>query len=817
MNKRYSFILIVIIFAFSNIAFSQSTNPYVNFTGEEFKNHQDYAKNYNPVDCNPKILYNCLLDMINAVRAECNYAMPLHQNVKMDSIAQMQANFQAHKMIRTTENIIPYKYTSQRLALVGYTHRGTELVSKAKSSRGIDEYSYFDLCVEVLQPILKNIKQAQVLGDKKYSLIGIGVGVDKDMKNVYVSFVLGNDRTLNEGKPPSYQKNVPFTKSKMGLYPYDEKLCKKCNEDKNLEVLSEYITLQGDDVYFVCDDYKQLRKLIGKEDDAIVIDFIQESQYDCEKNNIMDNDRVNRGFITKQIRYDQLLKDNEITDRKSTKLRALIATVPEEIAHSHIEVNILVVKASSVCRTIIKKNIECQNATYREKINFVKDTNSITIKGDFVPVAEKEKIEFQIPFLTDKTTYSYEEIAPFIQNLKKPNFTIDKIEIIAHNSLNYSQDPKQIQLQKKRAEGIKSAFQRKYGEGKIVYDLQYDDSWEEFKRDVVYSEDYYDLTLFSKENAYEQLTKNKGAIAKALEQDYLSKHRFAKIVMYITYNVEGSNEQDYVIYKFNQTIAQNNIPLAMAIQKYIIEQVENKKYSSKVVQNITIPLQKEYQPLLNNHFYIKCLVENTITDKMCEEMNKIYSLNSSNPFVAYNQALCRIDGVSFTSINDINTMQSEMERLYTFQLLPREKINSLNLELQFKIIEYLEKEPETNEITALLNTTYEKIKVIRNPKLDSWQNAYKLAALFAKNRDYDYALSLMDPFLTVPDISNDFVFSYVSMAGYREDSYLSENFTYAIDMAAKRDKTRFCNLIDKMSICIADNLNVKKIICKQCK
>ena len=75
----------------------------------------------------------------------------------------------------------------------------------------------------------------------------------------------------------------------------------------------------------------------------------------------------------------------------------------------------------------------------------------------------------------------------------------------------------------------------------------------------------------------------------------------------------------------------------------------------------------------------------------------------------------------------------------------------------------------------------------------------------------------MDPFLTTPSISNDFIFSYVSVAGHKEDTYMSDNFANAVTLAAERDRTRLCNLLDKMSICISDNLKVKKVICKQCK
>lgn len=805
------------LLSFSNLTFSQSGNPYVNFSAESLKNHKDYTKNYNPIDCDFVILKQCLLDMINEARAEFTFAMPLTGNVKLDSIAKMQADYQASKETRTIDNMPPYKYTSHRLNLVGFSYRGSELASKAKTSRGIEEYSYYDLCLSFLQQILKNVKQAEILLDKKYSVVGIGVGVDRYMKDAYLSIVLGNDRTFNYGVPKITERNPPFTKKKMGLKPSDDKICKKCNSDNQLEVLSDYIQVSGDDVYFICDNIKQLRRLIGKDEDAIVLDFVQNEQYKCDKANVMDNNRENRGFMTPPLTYEMLLINNEITEKKSTKLKSLIAYVPDEIESNDFQINILVLKGKNVCRTILKKNIECKNATYQEKIYFLKDTTSIPIKGAFVPTAEKDNIEFVIPFTPEKTTYSYEDIAPYIQDLNKPHFTIESIDIIAHNSLNYSKDQKQIQLQKKRAESIMSAFQRRYGEKEIEFNIEYDDSWEEFKRDVVYSEDYYDLTLFSKEEAYTRLTERKGFIANALEDDYLKKHRFAKIILHVTYSADGKHEQDYVIHKFNSVIAEGNATFAMAIQRYIMSQVEEKKYGSKVVNSITIPLKKEYQALLNNQFYIKYLVENKLSDEMCTEMEKIYNLNQLAPIVAFNQNICKLNNATFNSINDINVNQVDIDKLYTYMILPQERVNSLNLELQFKIVEYLKKLEPSTEVTTLLNSTYTKIKAIRNPKLDSWQNAYKLASVFINNGDYDYALSLMDPFITAPNLSDDFIFSYVSVGGYKEDTFLSPNYAYVFDIAAQRDRNRLCNLVEKMSICIADNSKVKKIICEQCK
>ena len=120
------------------------------------------------------------------------------------------------------------------------------------------------------------------------------------------------------------------------------------------------------------------------------------------------------------------------------------------------------------------------------------------------------------------------------------------------------------------------------------------------------------------------------------------------------------------------------------------------------------------------------------------------------------------------------------------------------------------------ENTTLLATTFAKIKEIRNPKLDSWQNAYKLASYFIKKHDYLYALSLMDPFLDDPTISEDFIMSYVSIAAHREQTYMSSLFTEAVKIAYEKNPTRLCAIFDKVPYCVMENADVKEILCKNC-
>jgi hypothetical protein len=182
----------------------------------------------------------------------------------------------------------------------------------------------------------------------------------------------------------------------------------------------------------------------------------------------------------------------------------------------------------------------------------------------------------------------------------------------------------------------------------------------------------------------------------------------------------------------------------------------------------------------------------------------------------YNTTIADVLAATINSTADIAKTQAAIDKLYTIPAIPKDRVNSLNLEYQFKVINYLDTMPANTETTALVNSTYAKIKEIRNEKLDSWKNAFKLASYFNKRHDYMYSLSLMTPFLDDPTISEDFIFSYVSLAAHREETYLSGLFTKALQLAADKNSVRLCGLVDKLPSCILENEDAKKIICKAC-
>ncbi|MCQ2283291.1 MAG: hypothetical protein MJZ57_00150 [Bacteroidales bacterium] len=816
MIRKNTFFIAFILLIFSNMLFAQTENPYMSFNPSSLKENAKYTRNFAPNNYDEKILYNCMTDMVNMARQEYRFLETLKHDVRLDSTAQFQADYQASKDEKTEDNVAPYRTLYYRLKKYDCAGNGAELIAKAKAYLGETEYSYYDLCLALIQSVLKNVKTADVLLDKQFTYFGFGYNTDVLMKSMYVSFVLGNDRTFNNYKPAIGEKDVPFTKTQAGFKSYDDKICKKCAAEPALEVLSDYVSIRKDgSVYITCDDYKGLKKLIGKEGDAIAIDFVQHSQYDCENGNV-DYDLSHRGFVTKPITYEKMMELNENANLKSGKLIAKLTDLPEGIdLNSDLDIHILVLKEGNrICRTIIPKAVETKNAAYDEKINFLKDETSIKSKGEWVAAQETGDFSVSFPYQLKKTDYTTAAFDSLVKAVDVPEYTVNKIEIIAHNSPNYYKDANYQKIQLKRADFLKKDVIAHYPGVEVV--VSYDYCWEKFKKDIVNNGEYYDLSFLTLDEAARQLKADSWAI-KTLDSGYLAPCRYYEIKYYVTYPIETkAKEETFAVWKFNQALAEKNKGLAMSIENYMMQQVEMGNYSASQVDEMNIPMKKEYQAMLNNRLYMKYYVATKMSEPISTEMYKVFNLNPTNVLLTFNTAVCDVFQAQLKSTADIMKTQASIDKLYTVPGMPKEKVNSLNMEYQLKVVNYLDTAQVNTETTALSVATFAKIKEIRNPKMDSWQNAYKLASYFVKKYDYAYALSLMDPFLDDPTISEDFIFSYVSMRAHREETYLSSLFTKAVKIAAEKNPARLCGLFDKLPYCVLENEEVKAIVCKTC-
>ena len=818
MNRKSILSTLFILLCFNALLFAQTENQYSRFDPVSLKENAKYVRNFAPNNYDEKILYQCFTDMVDQARAEFRYVPKLKHDINLDSTAQFQADYQAVKDEKTLENNAPYKTTYFRLRKYGLAGNGDELVAKTKAYLGETEYTYYDLCLSLVQSILKNVKTADVMLDERYTYMGFGFNTDAAMKSMYVSLVLGNDRTFNLYKAGYGDKDVPYTKGQANLKGYDEKVCKKCATDPGLEILSECVSVnKADEIYLVTDNYKELKRLIGKDGDAIVIDIVQEGQYDCD-NHQVDYDLYHRGTLTKPITFEKLMAANENANLKSGKLIAKIADLPDNIDGSKgVDLIVLVLKEGNrVCRAVMAKHIESKGADYTEKINFVKDETGIKTTGDWTISPEDGTVSLTFPYEAKKTDYTAAGFHLDKTDPDLPPYKVKSVTLVSHISPDYYQDVSYKAIQEKRAAAIKKDLQR-YFPG-VDIKLEYDYCWDQFKEKITQHEEYYDLSFKTLEEGAKELRLYNRYAAKVLDSAYLAPLRIMELRQEVTYYADSpTGEEAFALWKFNNAVKNpKQLGFAMAVEDYILKQVENGKFSSSSIEKMEIPFKKEYQTLLNNKLYAQYYKSSKLTPAMAEQMTKIYNLNTSNQLLQYNTTVADVLAATINSTADITKTQAAIDRLYSIPAIPKDRVNSLNLEYQFKIINYLDTVPATTETTALVASTYQKIKEIRNEKMDSWKNAFKLASYFNKRYDYMYSLSLMTPFLDDPTISEDFIFSYVTLAAHREETYLSGLFTKAVGLAAEKNPSRLCGLVDKLPTCILENEDAKKIICKAC-
>ncbi len=801
--------LAIFLFSFMGSHAQSSDNSYDDFSTESLKSNKQYVKNFNPIDFDPAIIDACLIDVINLARGKYNFADVLTNNETLENAAKIQSEFMAKKEERTHENVVKTLQTpGLRSVSFGGSKRVTELITRVKATQGIEDYTYLDISTEAVLSLLKNQKIVNTLLNKRYTYIGVGCNVDFYNKYCYISIVFGNDLSFN--KADITQKKPVYTRKPYGLKPYDEKICRKC-EVRNIETFQKYLEIKEDKIFFVHPNMKALKRVLGKDNDGIAIDIVQHSQMPCNEVNDFNYDLYNRGYMPKWMSFKKIVKKNEIKDKKDKSVRVLLGTVPATIDGPY-DVNMIIIKDKTVCRTIVKTNLRSPSISYEAKTSMIPDLSGIQTTINYIPQPEKTVLEFKVPFERNKSVYEATDIKPFIDALKESRFSIDSINIIAYTSLEGS-DKSNQELQRKRSESIVSAMNTLQNTSNIPYSIRTDDGWNLFVKDVA-STSYKDLAKKSKEEAKAALSNTK--TQKDLEP-ILASHRYAHIRINATYDVSEQYEQEFTTNKFNRTLASGDLPLAFAIQKYMIKQVEEKKYKKDFVNELEIPNTAQMLPFLTNKYYMLSLFEDELSPDNIEKVINLAKLDSKNTIADFNALVCSVEDIEITNSSQISNWQGKIDRIYNTPIgksFPK-KVDAVNIALQYKILDYINNSDNPDE--KLLITTYDKIKAIALPTIADWQQAYEIASTFIEYGDVEFARKTMDPYINDPAVSEDFIFTYLNLYSLDENNYMSKKFEIACKLASQKNISRFCIEMKTYSYLVRENLEVKNIICNDCK
>lgn len=700
--------------------------------------------------------------------------------------------------------------TPKNLKKSGGSGKGEEMVIVTPMGKGKTPATPADIARTILTKWTASKKERDIILRASNTYAGISCGVDEGEKRVYLSVVLGNYQSFNEGAKHKKELKVPYNTKSKKLKDPDPRKCKNCEKFKDAEKLQAGLSVENGKVYLEYNNIKMLKRLLKKSTDGLAVDIVQKDQYSKEDYNIMDNAVRNKGIMLKVVKKDRLFSKNLIKpdnpkkkNQKVNKLRVEMGAFPKTITGPY-EMNLLIVQDGIVCKTVLRSYTEYVDQESNTPFEMMPMPESMEAKKPpFEPRSESALLSFTIPFAKNKFEFKKEDVQPFIDALQEPDFIIDGLYIYAYSSIEGDSNANN-KLQQKRAESVVKVLQTMQ-QNKINPVIMTSDSWNLF---VLEMEDgkYDHLTKMKKGEAIKTINQTKG-MAEELEP-FLAKERFAQIVMDVTYDISGAKEEKFSVVSFNRAVKAGNMRQAYRIMDYIANKVLEKKYAASSFDKMEIPNESRFIGLRMNKIYYQYVLNGKVVNE--EEYAGVMELqkeDAGNSIIKYNALYCKV--VADSAIGDKAAqaeMQVKIDDLYKTEL-PKKAVDGLNIEWQFKIMDALD---TLEGAEAQRDACIEKIKSFYDFKNATWQNAVKLAYAFARAKDYKFAANILEPYLEKHE--DKVLYSYVSIASHVPEKFFSHKFANALNEIRTKNKDKYCKLFGEpfMSFQVLDNPAIKK-------
>jgi uncharacterized protein YkwD/outer membrane protein OmpA-like peptidoglycan-associated protein len=731
--------------------------------------------------------------------------------LEMSEMLQFSAQLSADKMADAGKDKIEPKTTLKNLKNAGATKRGEELTMKAAVSKGREDYKTEDVAKTIYNRWETYQKTLPILMNPKYTLVGISCELGEDGKKVFASAVFGGYDITNGGVIYKKQLAIPFNTKSKSLKGPETKFCKNCDRWRNYDVLEKGVYVSGDKVYLKYPNAKDLRRLLKKTKDGLAFDIVQRDQYINADYNIVDNNLYNKGIMSKVIYKDKLFKKNLLISKdpnvnrknKNKGIEVELGKFNPKITGQY-EINLIVVQDGRVCKTITRGYYENGKIDSKTPIGILPYANTSGLMPPFEPKNESSIINFTIPFEKNKSEYKPEDIQPFIKALNEPDFIIDGLYIYAYSSIE-GDSAANAKLQRKRGESVLDVLQG-FQKNKINPTIETKDSWGLF---LLENEDgkYANLVAQGKQKAIKQINGDK-KLQEELEP-ILAKERFAQIIMDITYDVTGPKEEKFSKVTFERALKANNYPQAYKIMEFMNKRIAENKYKVELYDSLKIEENAKTVGLINNRVHYKYQTNNTVDEDDEATFDRLLKFEPANPILQYNKVFCqlKLDSNAGNLEHQANVQQT-IDGLYG--KLDSNYVNGLNIEWQFKIMESLD---TMENADALVDACIARIKSFYNIKDASWQNALKLSYVFSRAKDFKYSSTLLEPYLSAPDVNENLVFMYIASASRLQEKYYSRTFARALEIAKNKNQDRYCKLFGEpfMTFQVLENPEVKKV------
>ncbi len=683
-----------------------------------------------------------------------NGARALIPDETLQEVAQIFANYIAKTDDLRVGNAPKKMQLQSRLLAAGAgVHQSNEVAVKLQLKGML---SYSDIAQELVAQVFKR-QGADVLLNPTYIFVGVGCALDKEKKKLYINISLGNWNLISTDKKTIKKSGLEISKSSHGMDLYNADACKLCDRYPNISSLHNNLSVMNGEVYFTTNDYRTFKRLLKGDKDGLAVDLVMRKQFPCDGENLLNTQMPHRGHMLKPVFAKDFAKKNiESGKLASSRLSISLGVIPEHLPAN--EIHLMVIKDGYVCKNIFPVWNKKFETTTLPRVEAFPDT--VTKYNTFIykPETTIDTIVFRIPFEVGKATYSKEDIQALLDSMRQPSFRSLEITINGFSSIEGDATANN-QLRTERIASIMQALNQFTNNSAPVTTFS-NDSWNLFMTDIVGTEFQF-LRTKTQEEVLEFLQKGDNL---AKMEVILEKHRFAEIKIVAEYNISTpEKEEEFVVFMFNKALDNYDVDRALAIQKFIIQQVLSKRYSTAAIDNMRIAQKSAHTGLEMNRIWLRYTALEKQPDlDFLREMRKLFQLNLDNVYVKRNLIYARLLLETIDSEFYVQDMQKEIDALL-ISPLPKYAIDPLNLELQIKSLDALNNTFKSSNEGEFVAAAFDRIKEIIEIDKNNWQAALNQAAIFAAMGEFDYPLEMMSKMIQNPDVSEDFIFSFLAI------------------------------------------------------
>ncbi len=789
INKKYTCILLVIVL-FSSVLLAQNKIKYL---------PQDQSGLFDA-----SYLENQLLDHLNTFRLQ-------HQKdyLVKDSILHLAAEEHSKAMADKNELDQSSDDISRRIEHFGGSPFGKEVILKFKIKDKTIPMSYDTLAELLDYELLRRKKELKIVENELYTYLGVGVSINANCDAVFVSWVLGNARSLPSHCPEKAEELSLLSKKKYRLKPYDAKVCRKLDVQNDLFKWQECLSVEDNKIYFETYNYKALRRLIKAPNDALAVDIVQKQQFPFHQENYVDNNTPWTAWLTPPVYTSKIAKGNLIKDKTARKhLRFQIAELPENISQDY-ELNLVMIKDKHFCKDVFPAYHFTDSSYYQIEASLILDTNSQFNTYTYKCKSERNVLKFRVPFERNSHQFEKKAVEKIVKSLEQPDFLIYKIDIDAYSSVE-GKAALNERLQKQRAASLVrllSEFDSRKSTS-IDTEIHTQNNWKDFRKDL-------ETTPYSF-----LLKKNNQQIYRYIQQKHLwdslefilKRHRYVDVQLHIEYDLaRAEQEARFVVYKFNQAVAKNDKIQSLAIQKFILQNIEKKRYKASCLNALKIPETADMAGILMNHWAAKNhygLLP--ITKHLASRIKALKRLDSDNPYIQFNDVFCHLYLSDFSADNSVENLRQEIDVLYESSL-PQFKIDELNILFLFQLQKYLETSKDKT-MKSWFKETLEAFKQRVDVQQMPLSNMEKMVQLYMEVGEYQSAKQILFLLLERNNISEKMLWSYIRLMSLSETMWASNHLLDVVKKAYDLNpkKTKSLLMSSDLSFQIFKNKRLKK-------